>query len=105
VPLCGDPDRWLHTIAGRHYVRKVRRDGVVCVDDTPSYIQRDLAGQHVALQVRAAERVFVVLHRGQPLKFLPIKGVVNRWLTFEDFVDLLSQEARLRNGAPWAAAG
>jgi hypothetical protein len=105
LPLCVDPDRWLHSIDGRHFVRKVRSDGVVFVDDHAYYLTADLAGQHVALQVDAPARAFVVLHRGRPLKVVPIKGVVNRPLTFEDFVEVLCQQARLRHAAPRALVG
>jgi hypothetical protein len=105
LPLFVDPDRWLQTIDGRHFVRKVRRDGLVFVDDHAYYLSADLVGQQVALQVDAAARTFVVLHRSRPLKVLPIKGVVNRVVPCADFVELLCQEARLRNTAPRARAG
>jgi hypothetical protein len=100
-----ETDRWLRSIEGRHFVRKVCGDGLVFVDDSAYYLTADLAGQHVALQVDAAAQAFVVLQRGQPLKVVPIKGVVNRLLTFEEFVEVLCQQARLGNAAPRTAVG
>jgi hypothetical protein len=54
---------------------------------------------------RSYEQECLRLHRSRPLKVRPIKGVVNRVVTFEEFVELLYQEARLRNTAPRALAG
>jgi hypothetical protein len=64
IPLIVDPDAWLRMVDGRAYVRKVRTNGSVLVDEVPYYIAQDLAGQDVALRVEAATRAFVVAQGG-----------------------------------------
>jgi hypothetical protein len=105
VPLCVDPDGWLGTIEGQHFVRKVRRDGTVTVASTAYYIREALSGQYVTLQVHAADRAFVVWHHGQPLQTVPIKGLVKQLLSFEAFVEHLCGEARLLVHAHGPAVG
>ena len=104
VPLIVDPDAWLHTVDGRSYVRKVRTNGSVLVDEVPYYITQDLAGQYVALRVETATRTFVVVHHGQEIKRLAIKGLQHRLLSFDAFVDLLAEQARTDQGTRPAPA-
>ena len=105
VPLCVDPDAWLGAIDGRAYVRRVSASGFVAVGADSYYLQRDLAGQEVAVQVDAPAREFAVIHGGQELRRLPIKGLLRRILSFEDFVDHLAAQARNERPAQLAATG
>jgi hypothetical protein len=50
-------------------------------------------------------QAFVAVHAGQELKRLSIKGLVQPLLTFEAFVDLLSEQARIDRGAHVALTG
>jgi len=104
VPLLVDPDAWLRRIDGRSYVRKVRENGTVRVDDTLSYLGQDLAGQYVGMQVDAARREFAVLQRGQEVKRLPIKGLQGGALPFDAFVAALAEQARTERGPRPVAA-
>jgi hypothetical protein len=68
-----NPDRWLDTIHGRAFARKVGTDGAVDVDDEHYYIQQALAGQQVVLFVNAPDRTFGVWLEGRVIKSLPRK--------------------------------
>ena len=59
------------------------------------YVQKALAGERVVLEVDADTGELVVWHRQVPIKRLELKGLRNRPLAFDDFVDQLRQEARL----------
>jgi hypothetical protein len=99
-----DPDAWLRAVDGRAYLRKVRTNGSVLVDEVPYYIAQDLAGQYVTLRVEAATRAFVVVHHGKEIKRLAIKGLQHRLLSFDAFVDLLVQQAWTDRGTRPALA-
>jgi hypothetical protein len=90
VPLQVDLDAWLHTIDGRAYVRRVQDNGCAPVGDASYYAGRDLVGQQVAFQVDAAAREFIVLHAGGERGRVPIKGSVQRIMSFDDFVGPLA---------------
>jgi hypothetical protein len=55
------------------------------------------------MQVDAPSREFAVVHRGQEVKRLPIKGVVGDVLPFDLFVAVLAEQARTERN-PWHAA-
>jgi transposase InsO family protein len=105
IPLCVDPDAWLGAIDGRAYVRRVSVNGFVAVGEDLYYVQRELAGQEVAVQVDAPAREFVVAQRGRELRRLPIKGLVRQILSFAAFVDHLAAQARTERGGRLAATG
>jgi transposase InsO family protein len=94
VPLWVDPDAWVQVIDGEHYAREVGPDGCIKLGEKRYYVQKDLAGRHVALEVDAPARELVVWHRKTVVKRLSIKGLGQRLLAFDDFVDQLREEAR-----------
>jgi peptidoglycan biosynthesis protein MviN/MurJ (putative lipid II flippase) len=67
-------DRWLETIHGRAFVRKVGAEGSVDVDDEHYYISRACAGRYVVLFVNAPEKAFGVWLDGRLIKSVPIEG-------------------------------
>jgi hypothetical protein len=93
VPGFVDPDAWLQHIDGARFMRKVRSNGSVLIDDVPYYLKHTLSGQYVDVCVHAAKQELVVWHRHQPIKRLPIKGLKKSLLTFEQFVALMAHEA------------
>ena len=94
VPETVDPDRWLQSIHGQAFARRVGSDGCVDVDLEPYYIKQALAGQQVVLFVKAQEKLFEVWHAGTLIKQVPIKGLHGEELPFERYVTLIKQEAR-----------
>ncbi len=93
VPDVVDPDRWLRVIDGQHVVRKVRHNGTVLIDDVSYYIKHSLAGQYVDLCVDAHKQEFVIWHQHQPIKRVAIKRLQKTALSFDRFVQLMSQQA------------
>ncbi len=94
VPLVVDPDAWVRTIDGRSYVRRVQDSGNVTIGEASYYAGRALAGHTVVLRVDATTRQFVVVHQGEERSRVPIKGLVQRLVSFDTFVDLLAAQAR-----------
>ena len=94
LPQLVDPDHWLHALDGLHLERKVNRHGQVSVDLKLYYVSARLAGQRVVLHLDAMHRCLHVLQEGQPLKSVPLKGLVGQLLTYEQFLTLMLQQAR-----------
>jgi transposase InsO family protein len=94
VPGLVDPDAWLRHVHGQHFIRKVRHNGTVVLDDVACYVQQALVGHYVDLCVNAVQQELIVWHEQQPLKRIPIKGLYKTLLSFEEFVALLEQQAR-----------
>jgi Integrase core domain len=94
LPARVDPDRWLRTVHGRRFARKVRRDGSVLVAEATYHVKQALAGQHVVVQVDAEAKMLVISHRDQVIKWVPIKGLCGERLAFDDFLARIQREAR-----------
>ena len=97
LPALVDPDRWLERVDGRCYVRTVRANGTVTVENQGYYVGRRLAGHRVTLAVAAGERALVVRHRQAEVRRLPLKGLHGGVLPFAAYAELLRQEARARD--------
>ena len=93
LPIIVDPDAWLTHVHGQHFIRKVRQNGTVRIAEGSYYIHLNMIGQYVDLSVDAHEQVFVVWHRQQVLKQVPIKGLHKTLLPFEQFATLMCQQA------------
>jgi len=94
VPALVDPDHWLQVINGRRYVRKVRHDTSVTLDDVPYYLSRDLVGKSVVLRVDAAQKELVVEDAGCEIKRVAIKGLGSPPMPFDAYVGRMCAEAR-----------
>jgi transposase InsO family protein len=94
VPDVVNPDGWLQVSDGLHVVRTVNRKGMVSIDLKDYYVGQALAGQRVALHLSAKTRSWLVIQGTQLLKSLPLKGLYGAALPFEQFVQLMMQQAR-----------
>jgi hypothetical protein len=94
VPKRVNPDRWLETIHGRAFARKVGAKGSVDIDDEHYHIKQALAGRQVVLFVNAPEKIFVVWLDGHVIKSVPIKGLVGQEMAWEQYVALMKEQAR-----------
>jgi transposase InsO family protein len=94
LPSLIDPDRWLDSLHGQAFVRRVGRDGCVEVDHESYYLGRERAKQQVSVFVNAPDRLFDVFQGQQRLKRLPIKRLQGGLWPFERYVALMTQEAR-----------
>ena len=94
LPEMVDPDAWLRTLDGLHLERKVDRNGKVSVDLKRYYVSSQLAARHVVLELDADEECMHVLLEQQPLKDLPLRGLVGKFLSYEQFLTHMLHQAR-----------
>jgi hypothetical protein len=94
LPAVVDPDRWLAVLDGQRYVRKIRSNGTVTVDNVGYYVDHAWRGKYVSLRLDATQRAFVVEYRAQVLKQLPIKGLVGERLPVEVYLEQIAREAQ-----------
>jgi transposase InsO family protein len=93
IPAVVDPDKWLDSLHGTRFTRKVRADGTVTIDNVRYYIQQKLRGQRVVLVIDAIDRQFRVLHDGREIKRVPIKHLYNGQMLFHDYLNMMLKEA------------
>ncbi len=64
---------------------------------------RERRGQYVVMQIDAPTGEIVVYHQHQVIKRLPLKGLYQRRLPFDDYVTLMCKEAQAewRRYANW----
>src|SRR5947207_14748919 len=55
VPDRIDPSAWLRHVHGQHFIRKVRHNGTVVLDDVAYYVQQARVGHYVDLCVNAVQ--------------------------------------------------
>jgi hypothetical protein len=94
VPALVDPDAWLHHVDGQHFIRKIRANGTILLDDVSYDVKQALAGQYIDVCLDARQQELVIWHQHQPLKRLAIKGLQKTRMPFEQFVTLMAQQAR-----------
>ncbi len=94
VPERINPDRWLETVHGQAFARKVGANGSVDVDDEHYYISQACAGKQIVLFVDAPEKGFGVWLNGRMIKSVPIKGLAGREMRWEDYITFIKQQAR-----------
>lgn len=96
LPMLINPDKWLYTIDGKRFARKVKANGSVEVARHSYYVGTQHAGKYVAIYVDAAKQEFSVRQHDKELTRLAIKGLYfGRELTFEEYHSLLVEEARV----------
>jgi hypothetical protein len=93
VPEMIDPDRWLETIDGELFRRRVNAAGTVQVDKYKYYIGRAYHGRSVVLQVDAANQQFNVELAKKPLKTIPIKGLEHGQMPFDEYLEFICKQA------------
>jgi hypothetical protein len=94
VPQTIDPDRWLSTLTGRTYKRRLDHKGCFQLGNQTYYVKQNLRGQMVLIWVDGQKRQLNVYVSKQTLiKTLPIKGLQNRRMNFQEYLDLICREA------------
>jgi len=94
LPETVDPDAWLLTLDGLHLERKVDRNGKVSIDLKRYYVSSKYVGRHVVLELDAEQGCMHVLLEQQPLKDLPLRGLVGKLLSYEQFLTHMLHQAR-----------
>ncbi len=72
----------------------VSSTGSVKVDKDTYYVGRKYARERVVLYLDAKDKAFRVLHHNACLKLLPIKGLKNARMSFQQFIRVMAEEAR-----------
>jgi hypothetical protein len=94
IPQTIDPDRWLERVNGQAFVRKVQSDASLTINHEQYYVPRERAGHQVACFIKAPEKQFDIWQAGLRIKSVPIKGLSGRTMPFDEYVELMKQEAR-----------
>jgi hypothetical protein len=80
-------------VKGQSLVRRVNRQGFVKVDLYPYYLSSKLAGQRVTLSIQATEQNLQVVSPQEYRRLLPLKGLHQRALSYQKYVELMQREA------------
>ena len=94
VPVTLDPDAWLDAWHGVHLERKVDQLGTFRIDLKRYGVGHRLIGQRVTAAIDAPSRSLQIYHEHHLLKTVPLKGIVGKRLSFEEFVTHMQQQAR-----------
>lgn len=95
LPQQLDPDRWLTTIDGMVYTRRIDAHGFVWLGNQRYYVQQRSRGQYVNLRVQASQQQLLVEHNGQLVKTLNVKGLVGQpSMSFDAYFEWMLGEAR-----------
>jgi hypothetical protein len=94
VPEIIDPDRWLSTLTGKTYKRRLDCKGSFQLGNQTYYVKQQLRGQVVLIWVDGQKRQLNVYASNQKLiKTVPIKGLQNRQMNFQEYLDFMCKEA------------
>lgn len=93
VPETIDPDRWLSTLTGKTYKRKLDTKGCFQLGNQTYYVQQARHGQMIVLWVDGQKRTLNVYASEILIKSIPIKGLQNRMMKFHEYLDLMCEEA------------
>ncbi len=88
-----DPDRWLETVDGQLFRQRVNASGTVQVDKHKYYIGRAYHGRSVVLQVDVANKQFKVELAKKPLKTIPIEGLGDCQMSFDEYSEFICKQA------------
>ena len=77
-------------------MRRVNRQGFVKVDLYPYSISSKLAGQSVTLSIQAKEQSLQVVYPQEYRRTLSLKGLHQRALPYQEYVELMQREASTR---------
>lgn len=94
VPQTIDPDRWLERVDGQAFARKVQSDASLTINHERYYVPRALAGQQITCLINAPQKQFDIWHAGVCMASVPIKGLSGKTVPFDEYVELMKQEAR-----------
>lgn len=88
-----DPDAWLRPLDGTYFQRKIDASGRFQLGKQRYYVRRDLARHKVLIEVQAPQKTLQVRLADQIVKTLPIKGLFEGILPYEQYLTLIKKEA------------
>jgi len=93
VPQTVDPDRWLLAQSGKTYRRKLDSKGCFQLGNQTYYVKQNRHGQVVVVWVDGKQKNLHVFAGQALVKSLPIKGLQNRLMNFQEYLELMCKEA------------
>ena len=93
LPSIIDPDKWIDTISGRYYQRRIQANGSLQVGRQRYYVAAKEKGRSVVVTVDAQSRLLLVIQGHTVIKSLPLKGVHDELMSLECYVRMISREA------------
>lgn len=93
VPQTLDPDRWLLALTGKTYKRKLDSKGCFQLGNQTYYVQQNRRGQMAVIWVDGQKRTLNIYVNQVLIKSLTIKGLHNRSMNFQEYLDLMCNEA------------
>jgi transposase InsO family protein len=93
LPKLVDPSRWLDYLHGQTFKRRIDAAGTIRLGKDRYYISRERHKRTVLLQIDAPQRQLHVLVDGEVIKTMPLKGLTQQPLPFDDYVRLIQAEA------------
>ena len=93
VPETVDPDRWVVSQTGKTYKRKLDSKGCFQLGNQTYYVQESRRGQVVVIWVDGQKRTLIVYKDKAVIKSVPIKGLRNCTMKFQEYLDLMCKEA------------
>lgn len=93
VPQTVDPDRWLSTLTGKTYKRKLDSKCCFQLGNQTYYVKQNRRGHSIVIWVDGQKRVLNIFANQVLIKSLPNKGLQNRMMNFQEYLDLICKEA------------
>lgn len=94
IPKQVDPDAWLLPWHGHHFQRAVDAKGSIKLDLKKYGLGKQWRGRRVTVTINALEHQMQIFADAELIKTLPLRGVVGRPLSYEEFVEHMSHQAR-----------
>jgi len=93
VPHTVDPDRWVLQQSGKTYRRKLDANGCFQLGNQTYYVQQKRRRQVVVIWVDGQQKTLHILADRVLVKSLPIKGLQNRLMNFQEYLELMCNES------------
>ena len=93
VPHTVNPDRWLLAQSGKNYKRKLDSKGCFQLGNQTYSVKQNRRGQVVVIWVDGKQKSLHVFANRALIKSLPIKGLQNCLMNFQEYLDLMCKEA------------
>lgn len=75
-------------------MRRVGRNGSISLDCHEYFVGQRFAKQSVSVRLLASTGEIQIFSQGQLLKQYPLYGLQHRFLSFDDYVTLMEEQAR-----------
>ena len=94
LPETVDPDAWLTAYHNRAYRRHVDSRGIIQLWKHTYYVGQNYLHRTVLVRLDALQRLIHIEAGRQPVRTVPLQGLVGRPLDYPDFLGFMCDEAR-----------